>query len=184
MTAKGSAIGDDRIHTGYAQSRYGSSIKTSGNYDYQDGNEYDKEREATVFSTYGWTCLDLFNFKTELKRGTYKIPLYKPPTIINMDPRDIPQLERIKDTMVWLRIAHPREDEINEVRCEPSYYHIYYVPEIHNIAPKVEMYTKPERDPTYHCEGVQMFMHYAKGWENVRHMRISIAMQVGKDILM
>lgn len=41
--------------------------------------------------------------------------------------------------MVWIRVAHPKDDEINEVRCEPAYYHIYHVPEIHNIAPKVEM---------------------------------------------
>jgi len=88
-----------------------------------EGGAYDKEREANVYSTYGWSVLDLFNFKNELKRGTYKVPIYKPPTIINLDPRDIPQLERIKDTMVWMRVSHPREDEINDVRCEPSYYH-------------------------------------------------------------
>ena len=46
------------------------------------------------------------------------------------------------------------------------------------------MYTKPERDPTYHCEGVQMYVHYVKGWENNRHVRVSLAMQMGKDILM
>lgn len=76
----------------------------------------------------------------DLKRGTYKLPIYKPPTIINIDPRDVANLDRIKDTMVWMRIAHPRNDEINEIRCEPSYYHLYYVPEIHNVAPRDKMH--------------------------------------------
>jgi len=75
-------------------------------------------------------------------------------------------LERIKDTMVWMRVAHPRDDDINEVRCEPAYYNVYYVPEIHNIAPKVEMFVKPERDPTYHCNGINVFIHWVKGYSH------------------
>lgn len=65
-------------------------MKSTGNYEHMEGGAYDKEREANVYSTYGWSVLDLFNFKNELKRGTYKVPIYKPPTIINLDPRDIP----------------------------------------------------------------------------------------------
>ena len=41
--------------------------------------------------------------------------------------------------MVWMRVAYPKNDDTNEVRCEPAYYHIYYVPEIHNIAPKMDI---------------------------------------------
>lgn len=85
---------------------------------------------------------------------------------------------------MWMRIAYPREDEINEVRCEPAYYHIYYVPEIHNIAPKVTMHLKPERDPTYSCDGIQVFLHWTKGYTMNRFVRITCAMQVGKDILL
>jgi hypothetical protein len=146
-------------------SRHGKS--KGSNYDYEN-EEYEKDVDASVFQTYGWTCLDLFNFKNDLKRGTYKLPLYKPPTIINLDVRDIPKLDRIKDTMLWMRVAHPKDDEINEVRCEPAYYHIYYVPEIHNIAPKTEMQLKLQRDPTYHCEGVQVFIHWVKGHVHTR----------------
>ena len=87
---KKSALTDQKLHTGYLLSRFGK-IDGNGNYDFEDTDDkYDKEHEATVFQTYGWTVLDLFNFKNELKRGTYKLPIYKPPTIINIDPRDIP----------------------------------------------------------------------------------------------
>jgi len=86
-TARGSNIaGDPRLHTGYLLSRYGK-IDPQGD----EEEEYDKDvPDPNVYQTYGWTCLDLFNFKNDLKRGTYKLPLYKPPTIINIDPRDIP----------------------------------------------------------------------------------------------
>jgi hypothetical protein len=67
-------------------SRFGNS---KGEDEKDDDEEYDKNVTTSVFSTYGWTVLDLFNFKNDLKRGTYKLPLYKPPTIINLDVRDI-----------------------------------------------------------------------------------------------
>ena len=78
--------------------------------------------------------------------------------------------------MVWMRIAMPKDDEFNEVRCEPSYYHIYYVPEIHNIAPKIEMHVKPERDPSYFCDGLSVVIHWVKGFNPSRHVRVSCAM--------
>jgi hypothetical protein len=85
--------------------------------------------------------------------------------------------------MVWLRISHPKDDDINEVRCEPAYYHIYYVPEIHNIAPKVEMVVKPERNPNYYSDGVTVFLHWVKGHSHSRHVRVACAMQLAKDIV-
>jgi len=62
----------------------------------------------------------LFNYKSELKRGTYKIPLYEPPTIVNIDVRDFPHLKRLKDAMVWMRVMHPNYDDYMEMRCDPS----------------------------------------------------------------
>ena len=86
--------------------------------------------------------------------------------------------------MIWMRVAYPRDDEINEVRCEPAYYHVYYVPEIHNIAPKVEMHLKPERDPNYLIEGAQIFIHWVKNYQHNRHVRIASALQIGKDMVL
>jgi len=81
-------MNENKLHTGYLLSRYGK-LRGTGNYDFEDELDVDKEPEASVFQTYGWSVLDLFNFKHDLKRGTYKIPLYKPPTVINLDVRDI-----------------------------------------------------------------------------------------------
>ena len=64
--------------------------------------------------------MDLFNYKHELKRGTYKVPVYEPPTIVNIDVRDLPHLKRRKDVMMWLRIMSPNFDEYAEMRCDPS----------------------------------------------------------------
>ena len=111
------------------------------------------------------------------------MPIYKPPTIINLDTWDIPHLEWIPDTMTWLWIAHPKDDEYSDIWCDPSYYHLYYVPEIHNFAPKVEMYVKPERDPNYKCEGIHAFFHWSDGYSPERHVRIAISIQLGKDIV-
>ena len=86
--------------------------------------------------------------------------------------------------MIWMRVAHPKDDEINEVRPEPAYYHIYYVPEIHNIAPKVEMQLEPERDPEYNCNGISFFIHWCKGYTHTRHVRVAVACQLGKDVLL
>lgn len=182
-TARNSQMStENKLHTGYLLSRYGK-LRGTGNYEFENQSQYDREIDTTVFQTYGWSVIDLFNFKNDLKRGTYKVPIYKPPTIINLDVRDIPQLERIKDTMVWMRIAMPKDDEFNDIRCEPAYYHIYYVPEIHNIAPKVEMFVKPERDSSYFCDGINVIIHWVKSHTHSRHMRVACAMQLAKDIV-
>lgn len=78
--------------------------------------------------------------------------------------------------MVWMRVAFPKNDDINEIRCEPAYYHLYYVPEIHNIAPKIEMQMQPERDGSYLCDGITVIIHWVKGYSNSRHVRIACAM--------
>ena len=77
--------------------------------------------------------------------------------------------------MLWMRVCHPREDEFNEIRCEPAYSHMYQVPEIHNIAPKVEMNVKPTRNPDIYCDGLTVGIHHVKGYTNVRHVRVAIA---------
>ena len=81
-------------NTGYLLSKQGTKLSDvyGENEPEVDANgmPIDLQVDTNVFSTYGWTVLDLFNFKNELKRGTYKLPIYKPPTIINLDPRDIP----------------------------------------------------------------------------------------------
>ena len=85
--------------------------------------------------------------------------------------------------MVWMRVSHPREDELNEIRCEPSFYHMYYVPELHNIAPKIPMNVKPVRNKDVYCDGMTIGVHWVKGYTNSRHVRVALALQIGKDIV-
>jgi len=167
-------------NTGY---RLSTRARQVSKRKFDDFDELD-ESNLTMYQTYGWSVIDLYSYKHDLKRGKYKVPIYKPPTIINLDVRDIPQLERIPDTMIWMRIAFPKEDELSEIRCDPAYYHIYSVPEIHNFAPKIDMYVKPERDPDYLCEGLSCFVHFAKGFQAARHVRVAVCIQLGKDIVM
>ena len=165
-------------NTGYRLSSQAREISKRA----YDEDEFD-DANPTMFHTYGWSLLDIFNFKHNLKRGTYKVPIYKPPTIINLDFRDLPNLERIPDTMIWMRVAYPKDDEFSEIRCDPSHYHMYTIPEIHNFAPKIDMFVKPERDPYYICDGITAFVHYCKGYQAFRHVRVALCIQLGKDIV-
>jgi len=178
-TAATTKKGESSANTGY---RLSTRARQVGKRKFDDFEEFD-ETSPTMFQTYGWSVIDMFSYKHDLKRGTYKVPIYKPPTIVNLDVRDIPNLERIPDTMVWMRIAFPKEDEYSEIRCDPSVYHIYYIPEIHNFAPKVDMYVKPEKDPDYLCEGITVYCHYAKGLQAARHVRVATCIQLGKNIV-
>jgi hypothetical protein len=166
-------------NTGY---RLSTRARQMNKRKHDNFEEFD-EANSNMFQTYGWSVIDLFSYKHDLKRGTYKVPIYKPPTIINLDVRDIAHLERIPDTMIWMRVAFPKEDEYSEIRCDPSFYHIYYIPEIHNFAPKIDMYVKPERDPGYNCEGISVYVHFAKGFKASRHVRVAVCIQLGKNIV-
>lgn len=166
-------------NTGY---RLSTRAREVSKRKFDEFDDFD-ESAPSMYQTYGWSVIDLYSYKHDLKRGTYKVPIYKPPTIVNLDVRDIPALDRIPDTMVWMRIAFPKEDEYSEIRCDPSVYHIYYIPEIHNFAPKIDMYVKPERDPNYICEGINVFVHFAKGIQAARHVRVATCIQLGKNII-
>ena len=45
------------------------------------------------------------------------------------------------------------------------------------------MYVKPERDPDYVCDGISAFVHFCKGYEATRHVRVALCIQLGKDII-
>ena len=99
-------------NTGY---RLSSRARQLTKRKFDDFEDFD-ESSPNMFQTYGWSVIDLYSYKHDLKRGTYKVPIYKPPTIVNLDVRDIPSLDRIPDTMVWMRIAFPQGDDYSEIR--------------------------------------------------------------------
>jgi len=64
--------------------------------------------------SYGWTQLDLFSMKKELKRGKFKCPLYEVPTAPGIRVEDIKFLEMIPTSWIYLRVSYPQDDLIAE----------------------------------------------------------------------
>ena len=60
--------------TGYRLSTKGKELTKRKYYDFDDFDS----TSPTMFQTYGWSVIDLYNFEHDLKRGTYKVPIYKP----------------------------------------------------------------------------------------------------------
>ncbi|EGR29433.1 hypothetical protein IMG5_155830 [Ichthyophthirius multifiliis] len=81
----------------------------------------------------GWTQLDLFDLKKELKRGKFKCPIYYPPTDQNITIEDIRHLEPIPGTWIYLRIAYPNDDDFSKQKSRyPDHtMHEYIIPRIH-----------------------------------------------------
>eukprot|EP00347_Sterkiella_histriomuscorum_P019800 403340250 len=133
-----------------------SHVKIEGNsdinivFEYQIKGDQDEEQQQSGMNNtkntfkseikqmssvvYGWTCLDLFELQTfQLKRGMYKIPLYQPPTDLNM--KNLSNQDRIKDLYLCLRVTHAKNDTLQSHKCTPSAKHLYLIPEIHADAP-------------------------------------------------
>ena len=66
-----------------------------------------------------------------LHRGTFKLPLYRPPTETGTDIRDICYLDRIPDMILHMRIA-VEHDEFAKIFFKPDLpLDDYHVPSIH-----------------------------------------------------
>ena len=70
------------------------------------------------------------------RRGMYKIPLYQPPTDLNV--KKISTRERIKDMYLCLRVTSGKEDKLALQKCNLGNKHLYLIPEIHTVAPVVD----------------------------------------------
>ena len=73
--------------------------------------------------TIGWSFVDLFDLKKNFKHGPYKVPLYLPPTMVDIDIKRFQQQAiRIPKTMVYLRLDYPDLPEIVNIDgCHLSY---------------------------------------------------------------
>ena len=60
----------------------------------------------TIIESYGWSQLDLFDVRKELKRGKYRLPLYETPTDPNIKVHDIKFLQLIPQTFLYLRVSY------------------------------------------------------------------------------
>ena len=64
----------------------------------------------------------------------FKVPLYQPPTDLNA--KNLPNQERIKDLYLCMRVTHAKNDKLKEVKCNPGNKHLYVIPEMHSNAPE------------------------------------------------
>jgi len=101
--------------------------------------------------SYGWTQLDLFDTRRELRRGKYKVPLYECPTDTNIEIEGIKFLNPVQNGVSWmyLRISYPQNDDIGKAQSiYPENTHMEYViPQIHlrSFKPPIEaQFEKPQ----------------------------------------
>ena len=87
----------------------------------------------SIIESYGWTMLDLFDLRKELKRGKFRLPLYETPTDPYIKIHDIKFLQLIPQSWVYLRISYPKNDEIaNQESLYPENTKMLYnIPQIH-----------------------------------------------------
>ena len=45
------------------------------------------------FSSLGWSVMNLFDPSYQLNKGKWRMPIYRPPTVIDLDVRDISKLK-------------------------------------------------------------------------------------------
>lgn len=69
-------------------------------------------------SSFGWTIINLFDPSLQLNKGRFRLPIYKPSVLIDLDVRDIKKLIPLMKINVCMRISLPK-DEI--YKFQPSY---------------------------------------------------------------
>ena len=93
------------------------------------------EYEPPKWVAYGWTLINLFDYKRDLNVGIWRLPLYQCPTLVQIDVRDIPSLKLLQISELCIRISNAKEDFDQEIkRHDPASGERpeeYQVPDIH-----------------------------------------------------
>jgi hypothetical protein len=91
---------------------------------------------------------------------------------------------------VCLRVAHARDDALNQVKSNPSNKHLYLIPEIHTLAPVQEQkrvkindsnstigsyVTKLPNGKPYFNEGFKVYIHFIDGNSKMENKRLRVA---------
>ena len=66
----------------------------------------------------------------------YKIPMYQPPTDLTIS--NIHRKSRLQDMYLCLRVTSSKDDPLSKHKVTPSTKHLYMIPEIHTLAPKLD----------------------------------------------
>lgn len=85
------------------------------------------------FSSIGWSLINLFNEDLSLNKGKFRLPVYRPPTLVNLDVRDIKKLRLMLDVTACLRICVPKDDVFTFQATKKTGPRQYLLPKIHDI---------------------------------------------------
>jgi hypothetical protein len=97
---------------------------------------------------------------------------------MNLDMRDLSSLARL-ESHLWLRLGGPSDDFDQADLSHHSWYHL---PPPYTLAAPADV-SAVGYDPTYRCEGVDLHLHWAKGYRHLRHVRVAACLQLGKEIV-
>jgi len=168
----------------------GYPLKTTGEIDSWDLIDEAKTDEDTGMKMLGWSFIELYDSDKKLLEGTWKVPIYMPPTQTDIEIKKFQSSAiRIPKTCVYMRVNEPNQKEGGEneeraqlEKCDILYSNFYKVPEIHKF-PCQYAITTPGRDPDYHNPGLKIWVHSAIGFFPERKVRIAWCIQIGKHIL-
>lgn len=83
--------------------------------------------------SFGWTQMDIFDFRRCLRRGKWKCPIYYGPTDAGITKAEVKQLEPISGSWIYFRISFVNDDEYGFTgSLYPDHtMHEYIIPEMH-----------------------------------------------------
>jgi hypothetical protein len=91
----------------------------------------------TTWVAYGWTILNLFDFKRDVNAGIWRLPLYQCPTLVQLDVRDINTLRPLKESVLCFRIANSKQDFDADIKlfdpADGERPDDYFVPDCHAV---------------------------------------------------
>ncbi|TNV81375.1 hypothetical protein FGO68_gene7627 [Halteria grandinella] len=179
----------DELHTGYLLSRYSQEQDEMLQQALIEKKmrKLARNKEQYIVQSYAWTFIDIMDLHGRLKEGRLRLKLFQPPIVLNLDTEIIKNLRTLEgDSGLWIRIQSDSKciSQGNEqLYCDPSFFHLYSLPELHTLSKPQSLLCKPRKDPNYICSGLSIHIHYAKGFRHLRHVRIAACLQQNRDIL-
>jgi hypothetical protein len=90
-------------------------------------------RASSALSSLGWTVLELFE-GAKVNEGAWKLPLYKPPTDLNVTRETISKSTQVANLFLFMRMTNPvaPNPSVTSIPLIPEdSVHSYMIPEIH-----------------------------------------------------
>ena len=166
----------NRYHNGYKVQR--SSKKAI------EKSEGENSLSSIKWKSYGWSFIEIFSNRNDLRAGLLKVPLYLPPLKAKINMRHFRNnILRVPDTFICMRVDY--SDEEQTIKCDPSYFHIYSVPKVHKAFAKEKPLAskKQEYDPSNKIKGLKINIDFAAGYSPKRKVRVLVCLQYNRDLV-